>query len=283
MNLSLGTAQFGLDYGITNHDGKVTLKEVGKILELAKAKGVKKLDTAISYGESENVLGQFDLSYFDVITKIPTMDSSSENIKTQIKESLHRLNISKLYGILLHNENDIFGNSNAHLKSLIDLKNQGLVDKIGASFYSIEKAKAAIESGFIDIIQIPANILDSRFELSGIYHAALEYNIEVHVRSLFLQGLLSVNSFKRPRKFKHHQDLLDYDLTCEKFSLTPLELALMYLSNKKKYISYGVVGCLNQKQLEQILAAYERVSQIKNLVLPNLSSSDDILLTPTKW
>ena len=282
MKLSLGTAQFGLDYGITNQDGAVPQNEVGKILELANQNGIRKLDTAIAYGSSEKVLGKFDLSDFDVITKIPPMHSSRENIERLVSGSLERLNIRKLYGIMLHNEDDVFINSSEHLRSLTALKNQNVVEKVGASFYSPEKAMAAIESGVIDIIQIPANVLDNRFESIGVYQAALQHNVEIHARSLFLQGLLAVNASGRPEKFKLHSDLLNFDQTCKKLDLTALEIALMYLS-QKECISYGVVGCINQEQLEQITEAYDKVTQLKNVELADLKSRDDILLNPSEW
>ena len=112
MKLCLGTAQFGLDYGITNKSGLVPKSEVGKILESAKRNGIKILDTAIAYGSSESVLGQFDISGFDVITKIPTMQGSKCKIEILVNESMNRLNISAFYGIMLHNEIDVFENSN---------------------------------------------------------------------------------------------------------------------------------------------------------------------------
>ena len=282
MKLSLGTVQFGLDYGITNKNGAVAQNEVGKILELANQNGIRKLDTAIAYGASESVLGKFDLSDFDVITKIPPMHSSSEEIDSLVISSLERLNINKLYGIMLHNEDDVFINSSEHLTSLSALKNQNVVEKVGASFYSPEKAIAAIESGVMDIIQIPANVLDNRFESLGVYEAALQNNVEIHVRSLFLQGLLAVNAFGRPEKFKLHSDLLKFDETCKKLGLTALETALMHLS-RKEYISYGVVGCINQEQLKQITEAYRKVTLLGDIEIPNLSSLDDFLLNPSTW
>ena len=282
MKLSLGTVQFGIDYGITNQNGVVPQDEIGKILEIAKKNGIIKIDTAIAYGVSESVLGKFELSDFDIITKIPPMQSSDENIDSLITGSLLRLNISKLYGIMLHDENDIFIKSSKYLKSLIDLKNENIVEKIGASFYSPEKAMNAIESGVMDIIQIPANVLDNRFESLGVYEAALQNNVEIHVRSLFLQGLLAVNASARPEKFKQHPDLLNFDEICKKLDLTALETALMYLS-QNKYISYGVFGCTNQEQLAQITEAYSKVTCLGDIEIPILSSSDDLLLNPSKW
>lgn len=282
MKLSLGTAQFGLDYGITNRNGLVAKSEVGKILELAKQSGISILDTAIAYGCSEYVLGQFDLSEFDIITKIPPMQYSKINIDTLVDKSMCRLNISTFYGIMLHDENDVFTNSNVHLKSLINLKDNKIVKKIGASFYSAEKAMEAINTGLLDIIQIPANILDNRFESLGIFEAALQNNVEIHARSLFLQGLLAVDASSRPDKFKQHTDLLNFDSATKNLCLTTLETSLMYLSHKE-LISYGVVGCTNQKQLLEIIQSYSKVSELRDIKIPNLHSSDKSLLDPSKW
>ena len=62
MRISLGTAQFGLDYGISNKSGKIEPKEVDKILSFAKKNGIKSIDTAQAYGESETVLGKYDIN-----------------------------------------------------------------------------------------------------------------------------------------------------------------------------------------------------------------------------
>ena len=57
--LALGSAQFGLAYGISNSHGKVSMNEVFRILTLAKSLGINTIDTASAYGNSEDVLGSY--------------------------------------------------------------------------------------------------------------------------------------------------------------------------------------------------------------------------------
>ncbi|ROV58148.1 aldo/keto reductase [Vibrio ponticus] len=279
MKIALGTAQFGLDYGVTNKQGQVSLEEIERILAMSASNGIRILDSAIAYGESEKVLGQFDLSSFEVISKIPSIAQTSISMEELVEGSLERLKIERLYGLLMHDEND------AEIKQfeiLHELKNQGLVRKVGASFYSPEKAVIAIETGMVDLIQIPANQLDSRFEQAGVYTLADEYGVEVHVRSIFLQGLLAVENADRPQRFQHHPDLINFDKCALSLGVSPFELALMYLHNNKS-VDYGVLGCVNVKQFEEILRTYNALTVAVERDVPQLSSSDDILLNPSKW
>ncbi|WP_367317336.1 aldo/keto reductase [Vibrio coralliilyticus] len=190
MKLSLGTVQFGLDYGVTNSGGQVERSVVEEMLDLAPNLGINSLDTAIAYGNSESVLGQFDLKAFKVTSKIPSLAGAKSSINQMTKQSLERLNIDHLYGMMLHDENDAFASNWRNLLELKSLKEEGLVSKIGVSFYDSQSALSVIEAGLVDLIQIPANLFDSRFEIAGVLDAAEKNGVEIHVRSLFLQGLL---------------------------------------------------------------------------------------------
>lgn len=280
MKIALGTAQFGLDYGITNAGGQVAFDVVGDLLSMSAAEGIHILDTAIAYGESEKVLGKFDLSKFDVVSKVPSLKKGGTRTMSELAhESLENLGIEKLYGLLMHDENDV---NHEHLDSLHELKQQGITDKIGASFYSPEKAILAIETGMMDLIQIPANQLDSRFEDAGVYQIAQRHGVEVHVRSIFLQGLLAVDDSLRPERFKNHPDLVRFDDCAIEVGLSPLELALDYVS-KKPCVGLGVIGCTSCSQLEQIISAYRQTEKLVTDSLPLLASDDDVLLNPSRW
>ncbi|MEZ9761358.1 aldo/keto reductase [Vibrio splendidus] len=282
MKIALGTVQFGLNYGVTNSGGKVSLDEVNSILELAKQSSISIIDTAIAYGDSEATLGRFDLSSFSVISKIPSLKIHSGSIEKSVSGSLKRLNIDSLYGVMLHDEDDVFIENNKLLNELKSLKEQGLIKKVGASFYSPEIALKAIDEGIVDIIQVPANQLDSRFSAQGIFDKAAKKNVEVHIRSLFLQGLLAVNNNKRPMNFQRHPDLIKYDKYAQEFDLSNLELALLYLEQTKD-LDFGVLGFVNAQQLKETLAAYNNIRKIKIELKPELSTCDDILLNPSKW
>ena len=115
MKLGLGTVQFGCDYGISNTKGQVLIDEVVKILDYALKNGIDIIDTASLYGNSEAVLGQFDLSKFKVVTKTSKVNykiSKEENLtvfKTAFENSLKNLNQKSIYGLLFHESNDLLG------------------------------------------------------------------------------------------------------------------------------------------------------------------------------
>ncbi len=280
MKLALGTVQFGLDYGITNQQGQVDLVEVKRILEYAQSIGIQTLDTATAYGTSEQALGQCQLNGFSLISKIGTL-SSGLCPQQEVEQSLNRLGISQLYALLLHEQADT---QHAHaaqfFKQLEQLKAQGLVKKIGVSFYSEDVAYHAINSYPLDIIQIPANHLHHGFSQQGVLALAQRKQIEVHARSLFLQGLLIAKT--RP-VFAQHADLMQFDKVAKQLKLTQLELALSYLF-KQPAISKAVVGCVSLAQLQEIVQAYQKVQQIyPSLNIENLSSNDTQLINPTLW
>ena len=284
MKLALGTVQFGLDYGVTNTSGQLSAESCSDILALAKKSGLKILATAAAYGESEEKLGKLISSNdFSVISKIPPLSNAApEDILQHVETSLARLQRSKLEGLLLHDEQDLLGEkAEQYYNQLASLKTQGLVNKIGVSFYTVEAAEVILKRFDIDLIQIPANHLDRRFEKSGILTLAKSKGVEVHARSLFLQGLLAVYSKDRPTKFQGIKELKAFDSQVNNLALTPLQLALSYLTETTD-IDYAIVGCLSAKQLEQIVEAYNFCKKF-DLETLDLSTDDLSLINPVNW
>ena len=135
MKLSLGTAQFGSNYGVANKQGKISEKEAKTIIKIAQSAGIKTLDTAVSYGFSEKVLGRIKIHDFDCISKLPPLPENVDDIKTwvhtQIKESIKRLGISHLSGMLLHYPDDILSSKgDEYLIALLEAKDKGYVKNI---------------------------------------------------------------------------------------------------------------------------------------------------------
>ena len=284
VKLALGTVQFGLDYGITNTGGQPDHSNCSEILGVAKTAGIITLDTAAAYGDSEVRLGQLKLSQeFSIISKVPSLaEDDPEMIIQLVKKSLSRLQRTTLAGILLHDENDLLGLSGQYyFEKLVALKLEGLIDKIGVSFYTAEAAEVILNRFDIDLIQIPANILDRRFEFSGILALAKSKNIEVHARSLFLQGLLAATAYDRPKKFRNIKELNVFDSLVKELGISPLQLALAYLI-KTPDINYAVVGCVSAEQLRQIVEAYEDCL-LMEIELPDISTNNLSLINPSNW
>lgn len=210
--LAINTAQFGLNYGIANQTGKVRFAEAQAILSLAKDSGINTLDTATGYGDSEKVLGHIGMDTWKVVTKLPALPTDGTDVRDWVQktvlESLDRLKIEKLYALLLHRPLQLMDKDDSRLlDSLTRMKTSKLVDKIGVSIYSPIEIDLLWDHFQPDIIQTPFNILDQRILTSGWLDKLSAFGVEIHARSVFLQGLLLMNSDTRPDKFNLWDDL----------------------------------------------------------------------------
>ncbi len=283
--LALGTVQFGLPYGVANTSGQVSLYEVAAILQQAWAAGIDTLDTAIAYGESEQRLGEIGVEKWRVISKLPAVPADCTDIRGWVQESvkcsLQRLNINCLYGLLLHRSQQLLeSRGNDLYLALMDLKDQGLIRKIGVSIYDPEELDPLWPHFQLDLVQAPFNILDRRIETSGWLTRMHQAGTEVHVRSVFLQGLLLMEAERRPEKFKRWQPLWDrWDQWLKDQVLTPVQACLGFVMSRQE-INRVVVGVDNRKQLQEILDAAEtRVP-----TPPTTLAIEDLdLINPSRW
>jgi aryl-alcohol dehydrogenase-like predicted oxidoreductase len=286
--LALGTVQFGLPYGIANQQGQVNTLEVRKILEFAISSGIDTIDTAIRYGNSEQCLGTIGVQNLNVVTKVPPLPDLINDIQTwvdtQFHDSLKRLNISKLYALLLHRPIDLVGrHGQALYRALLDLKEQGLVEKIGVSVYSPDELRILMPLFSIDIVQGPLNVIDRRLENSGWLAKLKDQDIEIHTRSVFLQGLLLMSKTARPEKFSTwetlwnnwHNHLDSSGVDFEKFALSA---SLSYPLSLPE-VDRVLVGIDSCNQLESIIIA----SQQTNIDIPDVCCNDERLVNPANW
>lgn len=285
MKLAIGTVQFGMDYGIANNHGKVQHIEVSKILKKAKNAGIDTLDTAIDYGNSEEILGNSGVDSWKVITKLPGIPKECKNIDSWVESnllsSLKRLKVNKLKGLMLHRPSDLLVKKNRLWDILNELKASGVMDSIGYSIYSPSELDILYNDFTPDLIQAPYNIIDRRLKNTGWLNRLSNNNVEVHTRSCFLQGLLLLSPCKRPNKFKKWNDLfLLWDNWLKKNELSSLAACLNFVYQEKK-ISRVVVGIDNNTQLNEIIDA---LAIKKMLDIPESISSEDIdLINPANW
>ncbi|GJM33451.1 MAG: aldo/keto reductase [Saprospiraceae bacterium] len=274
--LALGTAQFGLDYGINNSLGKTPEKEVSKILSLAEEAGINCLDTAYAYGTSEETLGRNNLNSFKIVSKFPSVEPS-KNLNEYLYDSLKKLNTKAIYGYLAHNSQVLIQNQNLW-DELQSAKKLGKVKKIGYSLYQPSELHKLLELGmFPDLIQVPFNILDQRFrhDLIGL----AKEGVEIHTRSCFLQGVF----FQDPQKL---------DAFFEKVKPFLADLALNYPTNSERaaflldyctsqpFIHKVVIGVNNYQQLsDNLTGQYNKNGSL----LMNIPTIPDKILLPTYW
>jgi len=267
MKLGIGTVQFGLDYGLSNQEGKTSPEEVVKILDVAAQNGVRIIDTAALYGASEEILGKsLPLNHrFAIVTKTPQFSKKSLNsndaqlLENIFHRSLEQMKQTSLYGLLVHRVEDLFA-KNGHLliKRMIELKQRGLVEKVGVSVYTGQQIDRVTESYPIDLIQVPVNVLDQRLLLSGHFSKLKKAGIEIHARSVFLQGLLlmeveSVRSFFDPIK----PVLYEYRTFLNSKGLTLVEGAIAFIKQVSE-IDCMIIGINDIKQLKTNLNSFTR-------------------------
>jgi aryl-alcohol dehydrogenase-like predicted oxidoreductase len=283
--LALGTVQFGLPYGIANRTGKLSSAEGGAIIKRAWAAGVDTFDTAISYGDAECQLGAIGVSQWQVVSKLPQLPDAVDTItwvRRQINESLARLRVQSLYGLLLHQPAALLGpQGNAIYAAMVDAKNAGLVGKIGISAYGPEDIDSITSQFRMDLVQAPFSIFDRRLCTSGCLDRMHASGIEFHARSVFLQGLLLMEQQQRPASFARWNVLWTaWDGWLKEARMTPLQACLGFVSAHQSVARF-VVGVDSSAQLEQILSA---VDMAESLAFPaELASQDPQLINPSNW
>ena len=283
--LVLGTAQFGLSYGIANQTGQVTRREAKMILQLAATNGIGMLDTAIAYGESETYLGEIGVLGFEVVTKLPALPNSCSNvyywIREQVATSLSRLGIRSLYGLLLHRPEQLLGSNGKELyRALQDLKDVGHVKKIGISIYSPDELELLIPQYRFDLVQAPFNLVDRRLHTTGWLQRLKDEGIEIHTRSVFLQGLLLMPQAAMLPKFATWNDLWVRWHQWLSTHATSAVQACLALPLSFPEIDHIVVGADSVSQLGQIISAAVDVAPVD---LPNLSCDAENLVNPAQW
>ena len=283
--LAIGTVQFGMPYGVANSVGQVSLDEVSEILTLARKEGLDTLDTAIAYGESERVLGQVGVDGYQVITKLPsTLGNETDLLKwveRQVDGSLKNLKQKEIYGLLIHRSNALIEkNGEVLYQALIELKSQGLIKKIGVSIYSPRELDIVLKDFDIDLVQAPVNLFDRSMEQTGLGQKLKKKGIEVHARSIFLQGLLLMEPESRPQKFSKWKNAFEaFDKWLSINNKTPLEAALKY-ADQLSFVDKLIVGVDSKVHLEQILTALDSSS----VDIPIFFDHEDTrLINPSKW
>ncbi|MBU2511633.1 aldo/keto reductase [bacterium] len=290
--LVLGTAQFGMNYGIANTKGQPDNEAVISIIQKAYQEGIIQFDTAQAYGNSEQALGSALTSLglqdeIQIISKLkPDQDISQENgIADSLRQSLKRLSVPTLHGLMIHEEKLLDKWDSGVGNQLRSLVVSGGVSKIGISLYTVDYAIRALNTDGIDFIQIPTNILDKRFIQAGVFDIARKLNKEVYVRSVFLQGLLLMKIAEIPHQLSAVKalirNLIEY---ADENGLSMLELTLAFVKTETKG-AHLVVGVDSDHHLNEIVKAYNKdfdVAVVKRAqdLIPIV---DERIINPSLW
>tara|TARA_Y100000590_G_scaffold461217_1_gene622291 strand:+ start:12119 stop:15034 length:2916 start_codon:yes stop_codon:yes gene_type:complete len=283
----LGTANFGLKYGQGRGKIKVPMNEMRRIINSSNDKKIYYLDTAMSY-RNEKQLKKLNLKTWNIITKIEARNfSKKQDIKKEAKNYIYSiiktLRLKKLYGILIHIQNSPDVNASANDKLfdfLKNLKKKKLVKKIGFSVYDTDEVDFILKKYKIDLIQCPLNPFDRRFEKFGYLKKFKKKGIEVHGRSIFLQGLLLLNKNEIPKTFKKwNYEWEKWDEWTKRNNISKLEACLNYI-NSLSEVNRAVVGVNNFKQLKKI---FKYSNSNKKINFSEEFTKDKKLIDPRRW
>lgn len=286
--LALGSAQWGMDYGVSNSTGRTNDPEISRILRAARESGIDLIDTAALYGGAEQALGKQSLDGFKIVTKTPkfaksqvTVDDAKYLLET-FQRSLDFLRVDSVSGLMIHHADDLLVPGGEYLiEALSLLKNRGVAQRIGVSIYNSLKLEQLCDSLQPDIVQLPLNVIDQRLLKDGSLAYLHGKGIEVHVRSAFLQGLLLMPMSKVPGYFTPWLGTLQaWHEACISQGFTELQAAVGFLANLDS-VDYLVLGVESLIQFEQILGALEKTGKVFDDI--GLDSADAGLVNPVNW
>ena len=277
----LGTAQFESNYGITTKNKLQTI-EMKKVLQTCYLNNINMMDTAIDYDRVEKKLGNLNVKKFNIISKASFVKNHNIikdiDLEKILINSIENLKVKNLYAFLVRKPHSLIYN-NSLWKVLLKFKQKGLINKIGFSLYTPDELKKVYNIFKPDIIQIPISIVDNRFENKGWLDLLARDKVEIHARSVFLQGLLLEDSKRMPNGFQKYSFFfakIEKWLEDNKVSNLEACLSKLYLDER---ITRIVVGINNKVQLDAILQTH-----IKNIFYPNwLIRAEEKLINPSLW
>ncbi len=290
MKLGLGTAQFGADYGISNRNGRVRAAELERILHLAADLGVHTLDTAAAYGEAETALGRalWQGHPFRIVTKCPPLGEGEvrrehvAQLSGHFYRSLERLRQPSVHGLLMHRAADLCRpGAELLFEQLANLQREGLVSKVGASFYTSAEIAAVGKVLAPGLAQVPVSLVDQRLLRDGTLASMRADGIEVHARSVFLQGLLLMDPDRVPAQFAAHVPLLRrIERHAAAAGISKLALAIGFVAALRE-IDTLLVGVTSAAELREVVEASKTRLPLQDCA--EFSSDADELVNPSRW
>lgn len=269
--LAVGTAQWGLDYGVTNKSGRLEDSVIGALLKSMRANHISHLDTAASYGDSETRIGHLDTTEIDIQTKLSAKGATKAALSLKLQQSLARLKTDSVNSLLIHDWFTLDQNEAESVSQFFEFcTKEGLAQNVGISAYALEDLLSAKEMLSIwNTAQIPINILDQRF----IYAGETFPDIAFQARSIFLQGLLLTPS-------SEHADLIKFHEFCEVAKTNSLDLSLQFI-HQQQWLDSVIIAPTSLAEFDQIIRSVNSVGSAINF--EQFASSDSNLTDPRTW
>ena len=274
----LGTAQFGMKYGI-NNNRKIPKDEVYKILDFCLDNSINNLDTAPAYGDSESIIGEyskFNNINFNITSKIST---KIDSIKISMNESLNKLNSNKIDTFLFHSLESF----NRNRLEFSNLNFEIYANNYGISLYTNKEVNEIIEIEKLNSIQIPFNLLDNFNKRGETISKINNKNKKLFIRSIFLQGILFKHINEIPKKLhKLKEYLIKINRISEKYNLPILSLAINYAFNQN--VQGVLIGVDSKIQLENILTSLNIINELNFYnEINSIVVDDELLIDPRFW
>ena len=279
--LIFGTANLFTKYG---QNGLYLDQKISKdIMKFAFKKNIKTLDISSDYKiyneKPENVnFSKWNIS-LKITRKILNKLRTKNKIKNFIKEIFDKFNCKKIKYILFHHDKDLFTkNGKLFFEYLSHLKKNNKVSKIGVSIYNCNKLFKILKFFPIDMVQVPYNILDQRLIEPKSIKLIKKYKIEIHVRSIFLQGIL-VDKKILPSHFKNDKKIKNWFEYISKNKLNPINETFCFINNNK-FIKRVVIGVRSKDQLNEILSQMGNKKTFNYSIFKNKNLN---IIDPRRW
>jgi len=290
VKLGIGTARFGMDYGELSSEGRPKPREISRILKYAAGCGIRAIDTAPAYGEAERLVGASfpEDHHFKVITKTLPVPQGTitkahiANIRSAFLRSLKHLRLPKVYGLLVHRPENLVDRGGEMLSELMEeFKASGLAVKIGISAYTAEQIERAFEVFPLDLVQVPLNILDQRLITGGTLTRLSRAGVEVHARSIFLQGALLLSPDCLPPRFTPIRTKLNrLHAYIRELGMSPLQMALSFAMGMDE-VANVICGIATVRQLEELCET--RCVELDPSRLAEFVVDDVNIIDPSRW
>lgn len=288
--LGLGTVQFGVDYGITNAAGRVAVDEARAIMKAAASCGIDLIDTAALYGDSETVIGAApEARSFAIVTKTAKVadaaspDAAADSVERRFVQSLENLKGERVQGLLIHDAADLLGPfGDAVWRRMDEIRRSGRAEKIGVSVYDGTEIDRILQHYDPDIVQLPINAVDGRLDEGGQLDALARRGVEVHARSIFLQGLLLQKPEDIPARFGPLRDAVAGLRAIFAEAGLGLIEGLIAGALSHPAISRAIVGTTSRRELLEIAAAASGAT-LERADLGAWRITDPRVLNPAMW
>ena len=287
-NLSIGTAQFGMLYGLTNKK-KIKLCEIKKIFDICLRHNITNFDTAYAYKESERIIGKYIFPNIKISSKLPRItlnpNTVHEHVNNFLMKSLLRLNVNKIDSYFIHSPDQLLSsNGDLIYEALRMQKKNNLIDNIGISVYEVDELNQLLHYFDFDVVQLPYNFFNTTFEDQGVLLDLKKRKIKVHLRSIFMQGLLLMPLNKIPPYFKRWAPVFkDWENYQKKSKLSALELCLLKAFALDS-IDKVIIGINSHHHLVDIISALSNKDfQTSTKIDFSVDSLPEDLINPSKW